>query len=82
VIQRVGFSRRFCTCEVVFESPKGCDMIVFTFVIPHIRRSLHSVVHPSHGFMLNLGVVQNFFWKSAFEISVNIHTDVRSHLPL
>jgi hypothetical protein len=81
VLRRVGLSRIFYTCEIIFDSSDGCDRIVFTFVVPNMQRSVQSLLQSGHGFMLNEEVVRNFFWDEGYELSVNINTDVRSHLP-
>lgn len=81
VLWRVGLSRIFYTCEIIFDSSDGSDRIVFTFVVPNMQRSVQSLLQSGQGFMLNEEVVRNFFWDEGYEFSVNINTDVRSHLP-
>ncbi|GFG35088.1 hypothetical protein Cfor_05094 [Coptotermes formosanus] len=80
VVQRVGLSRRLYTCQVIFKSPDGISTIVFTFVIPTMRRSLVSLLKSGGCFKLNESVLRNFYWENGVEALVNINDDVGKHV--
>jgi hypothetical protein len=79
-LQRVGLSRRFYTCQIIFDSPRDIDTIIFTFVVPNMRKSFRYLLESGSCFMMNDNVLDPFYWENGLEISVNINTDVRNHI--